>query len=160
MPANQLWIAQAERGGAGWEALHRFVAETPAIEFPLRGRTSSISAFGPARRWGRWNAGCGPGGWRAGAWPTARPASASSGNWPPPAHPAKPGRHGHRPRFLPPPHRAPGAVYLARHRRGILLAVLCTLLLAGLTALYPIVIQQGFDRFSAGDAAIAWLIRR
>ena len=36
--ANQLWIARAERGGAGWEALHRFVAETPAIEFPLRGR--------------------------------------------------------------------------------------------------------------------------
>lgn len=48
--------------------------------------------------------------------------------------------------------------YLARHRRGIALAVVCTLALAGLTALYPIVIQQGFDRFSAGDTAIAWLI--
>ncbi|MDB5373867.1 MAG: transporter permease, partial [Belnapia sp.] len=48
--------------------------------------------------------------------------------------------------------------YLARHRRGIALAVVCTLALAGLTALYPIVIQQGFDRFSAGDTSIAWLI--
>ncbi|MBL6454285.1 ABC transporter ATP-binding protein [Belnapia sp. T6] len=48
--------------------------------------------------------------------------------------------------------------YLVRHRRGIVLAILCTLLLAGLTALYPIVIQQGFDRFSRGDASIAWLI--
>ncbi|MBK1662052.1 ABC transporter ATP-binding protein [Paracraurococcus ruber] len=46
--------------------------------------------------------------------------------------------------------------YLARHRRGILLAVLCTAALAGLTALYPIVIQQGFDRFTAKDADLAW----
>ncbi|TCZ64477.1 ABC transporter ATP-binding protein [Roseicella aquatilis] len=48
--------------------------------------------------------------------------------------------------------------YLARHRRGIGLAVLCTVALAGLTALYPIVIQQGFDRFTAGDPALAWLL--
>ncbi|MBL6076550.1 ABC transporter ATP-binding protein [Belnapia sp. T18] len=48
--------------------------------------------------------------------------------------------------------------YLGHHRRGIALAILCTLLLAGLTALYPIVIQQGFDRFSSGDVAIAWVI--
>ena len=48
--------------------------------------------------------------------------------------------------------------YLGRHRRGIALAILCTLMLAGLTALYPIVIQQGFDRFSSGDVAIAWMI--
>ncbi|MBC4015987.1 ABC transporter ATP-binding protein [Siccirubricoccus deserti] len=48
--------------------------------------------------------------------------------------------------------------YLARHRRGIGLALLFTVALAGLTALYPIVIQQGFDRFAAGDSSIAWLI--
>ncbi|NOG72947.1 ABC transporter ATP-binding protein [Roseicella sp. DB1501] len=48
--------------------------------------------------------------------------------------------------------------YLARHRRGIALAVLCTLALAGLTALYPVVIQQGFDRFSANDPDLAWLL--
>ena len=48
--------------------------------------------------------------------------------------------------------------YLGRHRRGIAFAILCTLLLAGLTALYPIVIQQGFDHFSSGDTGIAWLI--
>ncbi len=48
--------------------------------------------------------------------------------------------------------------YLAHHRRGIALAVVCTLALAGLTALYPIVIQQGFDRFTAGDAALAWTL--
>jgi subfamily B ATP-binding cassette protein MsbA len=48
--------------------------------------------------------------------------------------------------------------YLAHHRRGIALAVVCTLALAGLTALYPIVIQQGFDRFTAGDTALAWAL--
>jgi subfamily B ATP-binding cassette protein MsbA len=48
--------------------------------------------------------------------------------------------------------------YLARHRRGIVLALLCTLALAGLTALYPVVIQQGFDRFSKGDPNLAWLL--
>jgi len=48
--------------------------------------------------------------------------------------------------------------YVARHIRGIALAVLCTLALAGLTALYPIVIQQGFDRFSKGDPNLPWLL--
>jgi subfamily B ATP-binding cassette protein MsbA len=48
--------------------------------------------------------------------------------------------------------------YLSRHRRGIGLALGFTVALAGLTALYPIVIQQGFDRFAAGDGSIAWLI--
>ncbi|MDO9710997.1 ABC transporter ATP-binding protein [Paracraurococcus lichenis] len=46
--------------------------------------------------------------------------------------------------------------YLARHGRGIAFAVVCTLALAGLTALYPIVIQQGFDRFTANDPDLAW----
>ncbi|MCB4822175.1 ABC transporter ATP-binding protein [Roseicella aerolata] len=48
--------------------------------------------------------------------------------------------------------------YLMQHRRGIALAVLCTLALAGLTALYPIVIQQGFDRFTANDPQLIWLL--
>ena len=36
--------------------------------------------------------------------------------------------------------------------------MLCTLALAGLTALYPVVIQQGFDRFSKGDPNLVWLL--
>lgn len=48
--------------------------------------------------------------------------------------------------------------YLWGHRRGIVLAIVCTVLLAGLTALYPIVIQQAFDRFSRGESAIVWLL--
>jgi ATP-binding cassette, subfamily B, bacterial MsbA len=48
--------------------------------------------------------------------------------------------------------------YLRHHTRGIALAIACTVLLAGLTALYPIVIQQAFDRFSAGDPSIIWLL--
>ncbi len=48
--------------------------------------------------------------------------------------------------------------HLRPHRRGIALAVVCTVLLAGLTALYPVVIQQAFDRFNAGDRAVLWLL--
>src|ERR687894_2453463 len=48
--------------------------------------------------------------------------------------------------------------HLRHHRRGIALAVVCTVLLAGLTALYPVVIQQAFDRFNAGDGAVLWLL--
>ncbi|WP_426959291.1 ABC transporter ATP-binding protein [Muricoccus radiodurans] len=44
------------------------------------------------------------------------------------------------------------------HRRGILVALLCTGLVAGLTALYPVVIQQAFDSFAAGDSRIVWAI--
>ncbi|MBW8271070.1 ABC transporter ATP-binding protein [Caldovatus aquaticus] len=48
--------------------------------------------------------------------------------------------------------------YVARHGRRILLALACTAALAGLTALYPIVIQQAFDRFRADDPAVVWLL--
>lgn len=48
--------------------------------------------------------------------------------------------------------------YLRRHQKGIALAILCTVLLAGLTAVYPIVIQQAFDRFSRGESSIVWLL--
>jgi subfamily B ATP-binding cassette protein MsbA len=48
--------------------------------------------------------------------------------------------------------------HVARHRRRILLALVCTMALAGLTALYPVVIQQAFDRFRADDPAVVWLL--
>ncbi|WP_338661421.1 ABC transporter ATP-binding protein [Pararoseomonas sp. SCSIO 73927] len=44
------------------------------------------------------------------------------------------------------------------HPRRILVALLCTGLVAGLTALYPVVIQQAFDLFAAGDARIVWAV--
>ncbi|MBB5694637.1 ABC transporter ATP-binding protein [Muricoccus pecuniae] len=44
------------------------------------------------------------------------------------------------------------------HPRRILLALLCTGLVAALTALYPVVIQQAFDLFAAGDGRIVWAI--
>jgi len=48
--------------------------------------------------------------------------------------------------------------YIVRHRRGIALALLCTLGVSGLTALYPVVIQQSFDLFTAGRQEVLWLI--
>ncbi|MFN9093869.1 MAG: ABC transporter permease, partial [Alphaproteobacteria bacterium] len=48
--------------------------------------------------------------------------------------------------------------YVRQHGRGILLALLCTLGVSGATALYPIVIQQAFDLFTAGDQRVLWLI--
>jgi ATP-binding cassette, subfamily B, bacterial MsbA len=48
--------------------------------------------------------------------------------------------------------------HIARHRGRIALALVCTLLVAGLTALYPVVIQQAFDRFAANDPAVVWLL--
>lgn len=48
--------------------------------------------------------------------------------------------------------------YVRHHKGGILLALVCTGALAGLTALYPLVIQQAFDLFTAGDGRIVWLI--
>ena len=48
--------------------------------------------------------------------------------------------------------------YMRHHRAGIVLALFCTLALAGFTALYPLVIQQAFDLFTSGDSRIVWLI--
>lgn len=47
---------------------------------------------------------------------------------------------------------------VARHRSRILVALAFTAALAGLTALYPVVIQQAFDRFSANDPSVLWLL--
>ena len=44
------------------------------------------------------------------------------------------------------------------HPRRILIALLCTGLVAALTALYPVVIQQAFDLFTANDQRIVWAI--
>jgi subfamily B ATP-binding cassette protein MsbA len=43
-------------------------------------------------------------------------------------------------------------------RKRIALAALCTLGLAAITALYPIVIQQAFDRFQRGDETLIWIL--
>ena len=42
--------------------------------------------------------------------------------------------------------------YVSRHKAGIAMAIFCTLAVAGLTALYPVVIQQASDLFTRGDA--------
>jgi ATP-binding cassette, subfamily B, bacterial MsbA len=47
---------------------------------------------------------------------------------------------------------------LSRHPRGIAIALACTIALAALTALYPIVIQQAFDRFTAGGGDSLWWV--
>jgi ABC-type multidrug transport system fused ATPase/permease subunit len=47
---------------------------------------------------------------------------------------------------------------LARHRGRILAALPCTLALSAVTALYPIVIQQAFDRFGHNDPDVVWLL--
>jgi subfamily B ATP-binding cassette protein MsbA len=47
---------------------------------------------------------------------------------------------------------------LSRHRGRIATALACTLALSAVTALYPIVIQQAFDRFSRNDLEVVWLL--
>jgi subfamily B ATP-binding cassette protein MsbA len=47
---------------------------------------------------------------------------------------------------------------LSRHKPRIAAALACTLALSAITALYPIVIQQAFDRFSRNDAGVVWLL--
>jgi subfamily B ATP-binding cassette protein MsbA len=48
--------------------------------------------------------------------------------------------------------------HISRHPRLLVLAAVCTLATAGATALYPVIIQQAFNRFSAGDASVVWLL--
>ncbi len=47
---------------------------------------------------------------------------------------------------------------LAGHRRGIAIAIACTLGVAATTALYPVVIQQSFDRYTEGRHDWLWLV--
>ena len=48
--------------------------------------------------------------------------------------------------------------HVAGHRRGILIALACTLGVAASTALYPVVIQQSFDRYTEGRHDWLWLV--
>ncbi|UPY35760.1 ABC transporter ATP-binding protein [Sediminicoccus sp. KRV36] len=48
--------------------------------------------------------------------------------------------------------------HLFHQRKRFALAVLFTLGLAGITALYPIIIQQSFDMFGRGDMSVMWLL--
>ncbi len=48
--------------------------------------------------------------------------------------------------------------YVGRHRKGIAAALGCTVAVAALTALYPVVIQQSFDLFTEGRQDVLWLI--
>lgn len=48
--------------------------------------------------------------------------------------------------------------HLFEQKRRLALAVLFTIGLAGITALYPIIIQQSFDKFGRGDASVLWLL--
>lgn len=48
--------------------------------------------------------------------------------------------------------------YVGHHRRGIALALACTLAVAAMTALYPVVIQQSFDLFTEGRQDVLWVI--
>ena len=48
--------------------------------------------------------------------------------------------------------------HVRHHPRLLVLAALCTLGVAGTTALYPVIIQQAFNRFADGDASVVWLL--
>ncbi len=48
--------------------------------------------------------------------------------------------------------------YVAGHRRGIAVALACTLGVAATTALYPVVIQQSFDWFTEGRQDVLWAV--
>lgn len=48
--------------------------------------------------------------------------------------------------------------HLFEQRRRLALAVLFTVLLAGITALYPIIIQQSFDMFTRGEERVIFLL--
>ncbi|MGG5817342.1 ABC transporter ATP-binding protein [Falsiroseomonas sp. HW251] len=47
---------------------------------------------------------------------------------------------------------------IRRYPSALALAIACTLVLAGVTALYPLIIQQAFNRFAAGDPDVVWLL--
>ena len=48
--------------------------------------------------------------------------------------------------------------HIRAYPRLLLLAIACTLGVAATTALYPVIIQQAFNRFAAGDADVVWLL--
>ena len=48
--------------------------------------------------------------------------------------------------------------HIRHHPRLLILAGICTLGVSGATALYPVIIQQAFNRFAAGDPDVVWLL--
>jgi len=48
--------------------------------------------------------------------------------------------------------------HIRHHPRLLLLAGLCTLGVSGFTALYPVIIQQAFNAFAAGDPRVVWVL--
>jgi subfamily B ATP-binding cassette protein MsbA len=50
------------------------------------------------------------------------------------------------------------AEHIRHQPRMLLLAAISTLGVAGTTALYPVIIQQAFNRFAVGDPAVVWLL--
>jgi subfamily B ATP-binding cassette protein MsbA len=48
--------------------------------------------------------------------------------------------------------------HLHEQRGRLVMAVVLTLILAGITALYPVIIQQAFDSFGRGDSRVVWLL--
>jgi subfamily B ATP-binding cassette protein MsbA len=48
--------------------------------------------------------------------------------------------------------------HIRQHPRLLALATLCTLGVAATTALYPVIIQQAFNRFAEGDPRVVWLL--
>jgi len=48
--------------------------------------------------------------------------------------------------------------HVRTYPRLMLLAIVCTLGVAGTTALYPIIIQQAFNRFAEGDPNVVWFL--
>jgi subfamily B ATP-binding cassette protein MsbA len=48
--------------------------------------------------------------------------------------------------------------HVRHYPRLLALAAVCTLGVAGFTALYPIIIQQAFNRFTEGDPSVVWLL--
>lgn len=48
--------------------------------------------------------------------------------------------------------------HLFEQKQRLALAVLFTIGLAGITALYPIIIQQSFDKFGQGDTSVLWML--
>jgi subfamily B ATP-binding cassette protein MsbA len=48
--------------------------------------------------------------------------------------------------------------HIRHHPRWLVLAAICTLGVAATTALYPIIIQQAFNRFAEGDPRVVWLL--
>ncbi|WP_421988371.1 ABC transporter ATP-binding protein [Roseococcus sp.] len=48
--------------------------------------------------------------------------------------------------------------HLHQQRGRLIVAILLTLILAGITALYPVIIQQAFDSFGKGNTDVVWLL--